>query len=171
MKTYRSIAMPKVLLFYSLVCVLYIAWMFFPAWQAWSEMRFVAIAIILFPLLMFFPFYVISRKFFYTFEMNEHGIRNRYFSVAWQDVKEIVVWDTVSPFKRILLFFGQKYWLWRFCCIGEHAHERSFESQSPKECIFFALSKRNAKILKKFGMQKSCAIKPFLERYFPELVD
>lgn len=99
------------------------------------------------------------------FEMNEEGISNRHVSFRWEDIKQISVAVEELPrhFYRNYTREGQVFQIY-FVCIG--SKETGYLSNlSPKEVVFFSLSKQNVRMLQKLGGGKSAEIDAFLNEH------
>ena len=101
------------------------------------------------------------------FEMNEEGISNRQVSFRWEEIEQISIAIEELPRHggaRGLLPKSDETFRIYFVCIGSQKTEY-LSNLSPKEVVFFSLSKQNVRMLQKFGSGKSAKIDAFLNEH------
>lgn len=145
MKEYRSIVSFKLILYvfinpaFVVIPLLLLVWLISP-----EKLSFWTIHLIFAYLFFVLIHFLTYHNAFYRFAMDEKGVRNKYFSLNWNDVIDYKIIEMI-----INKYRGYPKIQISIICIGE-IRKDSFFKLDPKKCVFFECTRKNREILEMF---------------------
>ena len=120
---------------------------------------YMAFAVVMCPLVLFLPHYLIYRKAFRLFYIDQYGIHNKHVSYNWEDIVEYKI-CTIQPYKGRI---ARQIDITVFGIGGNNSDDFIFSSS--EKCLFLSLNDKRVKIIREYCGSQNKALEDMISYY------